>query len=240
VYAVPLKGPQLLKDGAALARLTPLEELHLEQVGSIEIQLPALAGVRALTMLQATSDLVEGLAKSPVIPSLTSLRLAPVWGARVSQRSVRSVIANPKLTQLRELRLDSMPVGDVVCAALAAATHINGLESLELSRTDLTTIGAEALARAPAAVTLRVLNIDGYIGDEGIRHFVRSKYLRQLEELDLRWCQLTAETLKLLAGWEGLLTVRKLDLRGNRVGPTAWKIISDSPYATNLKDLSVP
>ncbi|MCE9568305.1 MAG: TIGR02996 domain-containing protein [Planctomycetes bacterium] len=240
VYAVPLKGPQLVKEGAALARLTPLEELHLEQVNAQAIQLPALASVRALVMPQATSPLVEGLAKSPVIPTLRKLRLAPVWGARVSQRSVRSVIANPALTQLRELRLESMPVGDVVCSALAAAPHVNGLEVLELSRTEVTTVGAEALAKAPAAATLRVLSMDGYIGDAGLQHLVRSKHLRQLETLDLRWCQLTNASATLLAEWEGLRTVRKLDLRGNRTGPTARQIISGSPNAINLKELHVP
>jgi len=133
-----------------------------------------------------------------------------------------------------------MPVGDIVCAAFAAAPHVTCLEVLELSRTDVTTVGAEALARAPAAATLRVLSMDGFIGDAGISHFVRSKHLRQIETLDLRWCQLTNASATMLADWEGLRTVRRLDLRGNRMGPTARKTISDSPNAINLNEFQIP
>ena len=234
VAEIALRGERWATDGPTITRLTPLENLTLENVVPALLKSPDAVGVPHLSIPCATSAIVEALAESPMLPALTALCLTPRWGTRVSQRSVRKLLANPTLTRLRRLHLASIPAGDAVAGALVAAPHITGLEELQMRWAEFGPAGAEALARWPGAANLRVFGIaPSDLGDEGLRHLIASPYLRNLVELDLRSCGLTTGAAFLLAAWEGLKSVRTLRLQGNPVFG-ARSIVAGSPFATNL------
>jgi uncharacterized protein (TIGR02996 family) len=224
-------------DGKAIRRITALEELHIEQPWNTLVESRTLTGIRVLTLPSAGSGLIESLAKSPVLPSLTDLAIVAKSSDGLSQRSFRALFANPKLARLRRLRVQSIRLGNLVAEGLAAP-HFAGLEELRLPHDSLDEIGMESLVQSPALASLRVLDfLNNQIGDAGLAQLLRSPDLRNVEELVLHTCQLTAESVRALAKWEGLRTVRRLDLRGNLMKRSDVKAIRDSKHARNLAEL---
>lgn len=224
--------------GKAIRRITALEELWFEQPWNTLVESRTLTGLRVLTLPSAGSGLIESLAKSPVLPSLTDLTIIAKSSNGLSLRSFLAVFASPKLTQLRRLRVESMRLGNIVAAGLADPRFAN-LEELRLRHDSLDEAGAESLARSPAAANLRVLDLNNNpLKDAGLRHLLASPGLRAVEELDLGNCQLTPACARALADWEGLRSVRTLDLCGNALGSAETKIITRSPRARNLTVLA--
>jgi uncharacterized protein (TIGR02996 family) len=224
--------------GKAIRRITALEELRFEQSWNTLVESHTLAGLRVLTLPSAGSGLIESLAKSPVLPSLTDLTIIAKSSNGLSLRSFRAVFASPKLTQLRRLRVESMRFGNIVAAGLADPRFAN-LEELRLPNVRLDTVGAMALARLPSA-TLRILDLNhNPLGDDGLSHLLASPLLRKIEKLDLSACDLTPAAARTLADWEGLQSVRSLDLHGNDIRSEAAEIISESPHARNLTEFLI-
>lgn len=225
--------------GQAIRRLTALEELRIEQVWNTVVESPALTGLRGLVLPSAGSALIESLAKSPVLPSLTDLTIVAKSSDGLSQRSFRTLFASPQLTQLRRLRVGSMRFGNVVAACLADP-RFAGLEELRLLHVSLDTTGAELIAHSPATACLRVLNLDNNpLGDAGLHNLLTSHGLRNVVELGLSSCNLTPASARAIADWEGLRTVRSLDLRGNRLRRTEARVIRESPHAVALTELDL-
>jgi hypothetical protein len=220
--------------GRAIRRLTALEELRIEQVWNTVVESRELAGLRALTLTSAGSGLIESLAKSPVLPTLTDLAILAKGSDGVSQRSFRNLFAAPKLTRLRRLRVESMGLGNVVAAGLADP-RFAGLEELRLCHLSLNAQGAESLAHGAAGASLRVLDLhNNQLGDVGLRELLAAPGLRKLEELVLSQCELTGASARALAEWAGLHTVRRLDVRGNRITPLEARAIRNSRSAADL------
>jgi hypothetical protein len=124
--ALVLMGHRYAADAAAIKQLTPVEELAMEQVSESLFTGDALCGIRVLSLPRVNSRIVEALAQSPVLPTLTQLSMLQVWDARLSQRSVRTLLSNPALTRLRVLSLTGMAVGNAAAAALAESPHLSG------------------------------------------------------------------------------------------------------------------
>ncbi len=111
-------------------------------------------------------------------------------------------------------------------ARLARAPWIE-LERLGLACTALGPKPFADLIASPQVEGLRALDLQGNgVGDRGVRALVRSK-LVGLEELNLQYNGLTAESARLLATWPGLRSVRVLELAGAKFGtagaPTCWR-----------------
>jgi uncharacterized protein (TIGR02996 family) len=225
--------------GRAIRRITALEELRIEQPWNTVVESRALAGIRSLTLPGAGSALIESLAKSPALPSLTDLTLLAKSSDGLSQQSFRMLFAADKLDRLRRLHIESVPFGLVIVAGLLARWFA-GLEELRLRNVSLTAAGAHGLAHGRTA-NLRVLDLaNNPLGDHGLRSLLDSPGMRMLEELVLSECDFTPASASVLADWEGLRTVRRLDLRGNRIGLSAVRTIRDSPHALNLVEVLCP
>ena len=230
--AITVQGFQFVSNGEAICRLTPIEELTLAAVTPEALKVPAIAGIRKLTLGGVNSAKVEALAGSPALPGLVDLSIT--WGD-ASRQSMRKLLANPALTRLRRLSLQSIPVGNAVAAALAAP-HTTGLEELRLRHTRLDYAGAVALAHAPAS--LRVLDLhNNHIEDTGLFRLLASPVLQNLEELGLGSCRLGPASARALANWPGLRTMRRLDLRNNLLGKADVEQIRTSPHATCLEEV---
>jgi hypothetical protein len=213
--------------------------LRIEQPWNTVVERSTLAGLRVLTLTSAGSSLIESMAKSPILPSLTDLAILAKSTDGVSQRSFRNLFASPKLTRLHRLRIESMRLGNVITASLADA-RFAGLEELRLRHVNLDATGVESLARSPAAVSLRVLDLPtNPIGDNGLRYLLDAPGLRNLDELGLRDCNLTSASARGLAGWEGLRSIQSLNLQGNGLRAADAKIIRGSPHAQNLTELVI-
>ncbi len=240
VSSLSILGPRWAADGDTIRSFSALEELKIEQVWYEMLLNRSFEGLSRLAMRGVISALVETLARSPIIPTLQSLTLIPRWGVRVSQRSIRKLLENPKLTCLRRLSLESMPVGNAAVRVLTTAPHITALEALRLIDCEIDSNSVAELAALPNIANLRSLCLSGDVTDEGIRHITRSKYLNNLTELELQWCQLTPQAAQLLARWEGLRSVRHLDLRNNhRLRASELQLIQNSPHAVNLIQFNV-
>jgi cell wall assembly regulator SMI1 len=142
--------------------LGELERLTLRGTSALApMTLPAL---RELTIEsdRLTSRAVSGLARS-ALPVLATLRLA--IGAtddvkpkhRPTPADVGALIAT--LPRLVSLAVHDAPLGDELAAQIAASSASGRLESLDLSRLELTEVGAAALAGAELP-RLRSLVID--------------------------------------------------------------------------------
>jgi len=225
--------------GKEIRRITALEELRFEQGWNTLMESWSLIGLRALTLSSAGSGMIESLAKSPILPTLSDLSILAKGSDGTSQRSFRNLFASKKLTGLRRLCIESMGLGNVVAEGLSDP-RFAGLETLQLRHLSLDTVGAESLANSPAITNLRILDLlNNQFGDAGLRALLASPGLRKLEELNLASCGLSAASAQLLTEWEGLRTVRKLDIRGSRIGPSERHIILSSPNAVLLTEENI-
>lgn len=223
--------------GRAIRRITALEELRIEQVWNDVVTTRALVGLRRLAVTSAASGVIESLAKSPALPTLTDLAVEGKSSDGVTKRSFAELFGTDKLAGLRRLRFESKAVGDLVARGLQFK-WFSGLEELRLRHTSLTAGGAQELARLSAA-NLRVLDLlNNQIGNDGLRALLDSPALRKLEELVLRQCHLTPASVHALANWEGLRSVRSLNLTGNGLKADDAQIIAQSPHARDDLDIT--
>ncbi|MCI0703762.1 MAG: TIGR02996 domain-containing protein [Planctomycetia bacterium] len=235
VTLVSVKGPKWSADGHLIRRLTALEHLILDRVYPDVMNSPALEGLRGLTLNGMTSETVATLTNSAIVPSLVDLLLFPISAAAIGDRYLSDLFAHPALTRLRRLTLDRTHRGNAVVMALADVPRLATLEEFHIQSSGLDASGAEALARFPGR--LRVLSLPANpLGDEGVRQFVRSPFLRGLVELGLGSCELTNESARLLAGWDGLQSVKALNIFGNDIDRRSANLIANSPNARNLTD----
>jgi Leucine-rich repeat (LRR) protein len=227
-------------NGQAIRRITALEELHIEQVWNTLIESKTLAGLRGLSLPAAGSALIESLAKSPALPSLTTLAITAQSSNGVSQRSFRAALGSKKLAALRRLQIESMSIGNQIAECLEAP-HFANLEELRLRHLSIDALGVKALAHSPCLAKLRVLDLrNNPIGELGLAYLLANPALQNLEEIVLERCGLTSASARALADWEGLRSVRKLNLLGNRLRRADAELIAASPHAVNLTDFQAP
>src|SRR5262249_1488656 len=152
------------------------------------------------------------LTDSPALDSLSELSVGKLGRWCIPAEDVSDLFASVRLTNLRRVRLRSNYVGGALAATLADRSHFRQLDELELICTSLQPREFAVLVASPKVERLRLLNLQGNgLGDTGVRALVQSG-LRSLEELNLRFNGLTAESARLLAAWPGLRSVRVLQL----------------------------
>jgi uncharacterized protein (TIGR02996 family) len=220
-----------------LTRLASLSVSHRrldqETVGLATSLAPALAAspnLPALTGLQLTSAVVglggagaEALANAPQRSGLLSLDFSP---------GNFSSIANPD---------------NRVVAALAAATCLPRLTSLNLGTIGIDVEGLRALANSSCLPGLRSLDLgDTAIDVEGVRALAEGRLLAQLHALTFVGRSIGTGGVEVLARSPHAANLRKLVIRSERgalsrskLTSTAIRALAASPYLANLRVLSL-
>src|SRR5262249_43056840 len=224
--------------GKATRRITALEEVRIEQGWNTVVESRTFAGLPGLTLPSAGSGLITSLAKSPALPSLTELTIHAKSSDGMSQASFRQLFATDKLARLRRFDIRRVPFATVIVVGLWAKWFA-GLEELRLRSVGFNAAAAQALAHLPAK-NLRLLDLHwNPLDHDSLRLLLTAPALQNLQELNLSSCDLTDESARALAEWEGLRTVRRLDLTGNEIGAAEARVIKSSPNAVNLTDLQM-
>ncbi len=206
-------------DGESMRRLarakhlTALESLDLDEPEPRELKTLAAArwfrNLRSLDLYLNTRDAFKAVAEFPVMPNLVSLSLnvssAPTAAA------VRKFAASNAFPRLAELDLSYSQLTPELIAILARGPW--PLRHLSLANATVRKAGAEALAGAAFAETLRVL--------------------------DLSDCEITAGGVQALAASDKLAGLRHLDLDANPLGPGGLMALARSKSLRGLRLLSL-
>ena len=248
VTYLSVTGARFLKDGAAITRLTPIDDLSLSRATPEALRSPALSDVGGLSLSDVDSARVEALAGHPDLSNLRCLFVSNgsdndrtyLPTVRLSRGAIQSLLANRTLCGLQRLEFKCRQHGDAVASGVAAGSFTR-LEDMSLYSSGLSADGLKALVNSASAPTLTNLHLAGNrFGDPGVRHMVEAPALTRLECLNLLNCGLTAESVRLLAEWPGLRTVRWLQLGSDDALTDAdAEPIRNSPHAVSLRDFRV-
>jgi uncharacterized protein (TIGR02996 family) len=238
---------QWLKDGEHVRRQSATEQLTIAHTNSRACKpwrelftSSTLVGLKLIELTDLDSDGARMLANSPALDSLSALGFGKLGKWEICAETSSALVSSPRLTKLRKLWVTSNYIGDAVATALVSSPHIPELEELQLLCTALGSKGFVALLASPKLDRLRRFNVQGNgLGDSDIRALVQSRLL-SLEELNLRYNGLTAESARLLAAWPGLRSIRVLQLAGAQFGPDGVREFLASEFLTNIEELELP
>ena len=231
-----------LADGERVRRLTPVEVLSLERFEGLEREVllaPSLVGLDRLFLPDLASGGARVLADSPALDSLTGLAVG-AGGRWILGGDETAFLGSARLANLRHLWLRSNPIGDAAALAVAASRALTRLEEVTISNAQMQARGFAALVESPNLERVRVLNVQANgFANRGVLALVGSK-LASLDELNMRYCGLTAAAAGLLASWPGLRSVRVLRLGGNNFGAAAARTLLASEHLANVVTLELP
>jgi uncharacterized protein (TIGR02996 family) len=182
-----------------------------------------------------TSDTVRELVASPKSAHLRKLEIDSPF---VGPEDVCALAESPHLSRLRVLILSCRPIGSRGAAALAGSSFWAALFHLGLNRTDLGDGGLSALAAGPRAVALIELSLAlNGITEVGARLLARG-FAPALERLNLRHNALRTAGAEVLLTSPILRRLAVLDLTHNEIGPLRLKrLVSAEPGALRRLDL---
>jgi uncharacterized protein (TIGR02996 family) len=175
--------------------------------------------------------------------------VAPVEAVTVRWPRKREPQENaPPIAELRELSLTGRPESPNDVVRLAESPQLRTLRVL--TARGLWADVFPRLVRSLYLAPLKALRLpNSELGNAGILALLESSALTQLEELDLsgrgvmeRYNEdpvVRAPGLVLLAGWEGLKSVRSLNLNGNDLGRSGLRALLQSRHVGGLKELSL-
>lgn len=240
VAGLAVNGVLFAKDGPAVVRMTPIQDLSFKRVTEAALRSPALSSVSGLTLEPTDSARVSILAEHPDLSLLRNLFLSA--GADIHYRplrhinrgAIRKLLANPTLRGVRRFEVGNTANGDAVARGLASASW-ERLEDFTLygSRLGAAAFGEFITSRSASALNeLHLAN--NPIGDAGVRALVWSATVGPIRSLNLAGCNLTAESVALLSGWPGLRHVRWMHLEENWIDDAAANVIRNSPHAVAL------
>jgi uncharacterized protein (TIGR02996 family) len=148
INEVMVSGRQFAEQGEGLCRLTPVQEVHLHDLG----------------------DRLAGVAASPVLARVRFLDLSE---NRLGNIGLRLLAKSAYLTGVRGLNLSASAAGNAGAQALAASPNLKNLEELYLSANNIGDDGARAIARSPYLEQLKTLFLNfnriGAAGVEALR-----------------------------------------------------------------------
>jgi uncharacterized protein (TIGR02996 family) len=201
--------------GLVKAHLPALESFTFDSPRATN--LPALGAARWFRNLRTLQlwfddrDTLKALADLPPMPNLVSLTLR--GSAAPPATAVRRFVASAAFPRLARLELGDMPLTPALVELFAGGQW--PLRHLKVAYTAVQKAGAEALADAPFADTLRVLDLrDCRITAGGIQALAASERLAQLRHLNLSLNPLGAGGLFALARSAQLRGLRGLALDG--------------------------
>ena len=164
--------------------------------------------LRRLQLWLGRGDVLRALAELPPMPRLVSLTLRmPV----TSLASVRRFVECASFPRLAHLDLTDCSLSPDQVVALGRGRW--RLRHLQLGRNEVRRLGSEALATAPFAPTLRVL--------------------------DLRGAEVSSGGVQALAQSDSLVGLRHLDLAENPIGPGGLAALAESPHLRGLRALDL-
>ncbi|HEY1188921.1 MAG TPA: TIGR02996 domain-containing protein [Gemmata sp.] len=211
-----LEFPLSPTDARALAQaqnLGALESLALDEMTPAGMKTLSAAkwfrGLRALRLWMNNRDTLRALSELPPMPHLVELELAGEVVPTVA--AVRRLVAADSFPRLARLDLERVHLTPEMFAVLARAPW--PLRHLRVSDVAIRKAGAEALAGAAFAGSLRVL--------------------------ELRDCKITAGGVQTLAGAPALAGLRHLTLHGNPIGPGGLTALARSPHLRGLRLLDL-
>lgn len=145
---------------------------------------------------------------------------------------------SPLLLSLTELKLDHSPISDAGLIALAGSPHLRHLSALRLRSTGVGRRGLQALARSPIAARLVLLDLSWTrTGSDGAMELASSERLRRLEVLHLNDANVSDDGVAALAASPVLDQVRTLALRRNGLTDAAAEVLVGSSYVGRLERL---
>ncbi len=196
---------------AKATHLNSLEELLLDEATPAGMKALSAArwfrNLRELRLWVNDRDTFKAVADLPPMPNLVALKfngnVAPAVGA------FRKFTASDSFPRLGHLEFEETKLAPELFAALARAPW--PLRHLKFRSAEVRKAGAELLAEATFAESLRVLEIwDGHI---------------------------TAGGIQALAGSAKLAGLRHLDLTNNPIGPGGLYALARSPHLRGLRSL---
>jgi uncharacterized protein (TIGR02996 family) len=147
-----------------------------------------------------------------------------------------------------DLSCSNLTNGDI--EALTRCPTVARLRSLKLMSNQFDATGIHHLATCPHLKGLCELDLHGEfwpVDGEGLQALVSSPYLTSLRELSLSYRLPSGDGMGLLAHWQGLASLVRLDLRGNSLGAVdegesdrlGLRELVESPYWKDLRELDL-
>ncbi len=197
----------------AKASLDSLEELILDEFTPVGGKaLGAARWFRSLRVLQVgmeNRDALRAIGELPVMPNLVAFAFP--GDTAPTMTAVRKFVASSSFPRLNYLEFVHAPLSPEQVVVLSRGTW--PLRHLKLHNVDVRKAGAEALANANFAESLRVL--------------------------DLSDCEITAGGIQALAGSAKFAGLLHLDLSDNPIGPGGLLALARSPHLRGLRKLSL-
>jgi hypothetical protein len=175
--------PTLGVEGAGrVAMLKSLERLNVDRQ---RVTTPGLRRLAALPNLRALSARECGSGKLGFGKGAPLVEL-DLSSNRFKGEVVRALLAEPRLSELRQLVLDTCELESLAVSAIIASPMWHTLRIVDLSRNPLGAGGARTLADAPAPKLLHtVVLADADLDDKAHAAFAKIPWLGQLLALDL-------------------------------------------------------
>ena len=178
-----------------------------------------------LEVLDVTRQRVQALGLETLVDSMPSLR---ELRAASSETSSIDFLARSQGAPIVALDLADNPIGDRGARAIASASRLERLESLDLRRCEITNVGLSALIDAPLWPKLRRLDLaENPLNISGALVLAEARPPKRLGELSLANTDSTRDAMPLLADVSWLWQLRIVDLSRNEVSPALLGALAD-------------
>ncbi len=191
--------------GAAGERAPFLSEgrLRLESLRLNSCALGNLRGLRlelpfpALRVLEISQNRLSDEGLAPLANDFPALRILRLGENPIGVDGILFLLDAPWMPKLTHLDVSATEQTDEGAEALAESAAVGALQVLNLGNNELTTAGVRFLAESPHFKSLEVLNLSrNEFGDEGARALARSSGLRRLKCLILRDNEISPEAMR--------------------------------------------
>jgi uncharacterized protein (TIGR02996 family) len=232
----------------ALASFSPVSRVQMLSFIGQELRcedLRVLCGSPHLTQLTGLdlfhnhldTEAVGVLRQAPFFPRLDSLNLGS--NRDIGATAVEYLVDVQESVQLKKLDLKFNTLGAAGVQALTSnRLFYRALTHLNLSRCDISTAGARALAHAGGQLTRLQLN-NNALGDDGVQELAESPALAKLTQLHLRRTGLSSAAGTALARTRVLRGLTTLSLGGNRLGSHGARELASSQGLSQLTFLNL-
>lgn len=168
-------------------------------------------------------------------PDLKALKL---YAQRIGDAGAKAIAAAP-WTRLEVLRLGANTIRDAGAVALVTSPNLSSLMDLSLESNNFSQAAFEtALTSATHLAGLERLNLSG-TKIRGVKAITEAKHLTKLRSLVLSWLELGDDDLERLASAPHLEGLRTLVLKGCKLSLEAIGILADASFTSTLEVLDV-
>lgn len=240
--AVIQSGTEVGETIAAADHLTELRDLSLSLsfLGSggtravAAAKLPALRSLDLFHCRLTDEDAIE-IASAPTLASLTALDLAD---NEIGPTGARALANFPHLIRLQSLRLAYNGIGNEGMAAIAGSESFASLTSLDLERTELSSV--QAMCRSPHLRNLTTLEVgNNPLSPHAVEELASCPHLTGLATLKISGTHMGETGVRALAGSPHLHNLRSLDLSSNPIGDAGVSALTASPLFGRLDKLTL-